>query len=92
MKQNQNTPLGAIIISSVILYVLSLTLFCFIGSICGWVGHKHKASKSINDSQFSSYLSDYEYVQPSFPGVAENQEREFKLEENVAYGPAKSIK
>ena len=74
MKQNQNTPLGAIIISSVILYVLSLTLFCFIGSICGWVGHKHKASKTINNSQAAPL---YEDVQPSFPGIEDNQEREF---------------
>ena len=58
VKQNQNTPdpLSAIIISLVILYVLSSTLFCFIGSICGWVGHKHKASKSINDSQSTPIL------------------------------------
>ena len=92
VKQNQNTPLSTIIISSAILYVLSSTLFCFIGSICGWVGHKHKASKgigSINDSQSAPL---YEDVQPSFPDVAENQERELKLEENVAYGPARSIK
>ena len=77
VKQNQNTPdpLSAIIISLVILYVLSSTLFCFIGSICGWVGHKHKASKSINNSQPAPL---YEDVQPSFQGLAEDQKREFK--------------
>ena len=46
-------------------------------------------SKSINDSQSAPL---YEDVQSSFPDIAKNQEREFKLEENVAYGPARSIK
>ena len=95
VKQNPNTPLSAIIISSVILYVLSSTLFCFIGSICGWVGHKHKAMASKNSNN-SQPIPLYEDVQPSFPrsfpGLSEDQEREFKLEENVAYGPARSIK
>ena len=81
MKQNQNTHLSAIIISSVILYVSSSILFCFIGSICGWVGHKHKAmaSKNSNNSQPAPL---YEDVQPSFPGLAKDQERDFKLKEN----------
>ena len=68
---------------------LSSIPFCFTRSICGWVGHKHKASKSINDCQSASLFKD---VQPSFPGVADHQEREFKLEENDAYDPAQLIK
>ena len=46
------------------------------------------ASKNSNNSQPAPL---YEDVQPSFPGLAKDQERDFKQKENVACGPGSTI-
>ena len=84
MKQNQNAVTSTVV-SSVIVFILSSTLFFFIGCVCGWVGHKHKTKGS--DKNITSQAAPvYEDLQPS-TFTPQDQERAFELKENVAYGP-----
>ena len=45
MKQNQNA-VTLTVVSSLIVFILSSTLFFYIGCVCGWFGHKNKTKKS----------------------------------------------
>ena len=52
MEQNQNTAstfVTAVVISTVVAYILSSVLIFIVGCACGWFGHKHKA-KGLDES------------------------------------------
>jgi hypothetical protein len=91
VRQNQNTvAVTAIVIPTVIAYVLSSVLIFIIGCTCGWICHKHRTKgldKTTNPQATPGPL--YEELQPpaSMPiGVAQEKVT-FELKENVAYGP-----
>ena len=90
VRQNQNT-VTAIVISSVIVYVSSSVLFCFIGCACGWFGHRYK-TKGLDKNTNPQAAPVYEDLRPtSMPGAQDHQEKaDFELKENVAYGPVRS--
>ena len=89
MKQNQNAVTSTVV-SSLIVFVLSSTLFPFIGCVCGWFGHKHKTKGSESDKNVTSQAAPvYEDLQSS-TFTPQDQERAFELKENVAYGPIRS--
>ena len=81
--QNQDVVISTIV-SSVIVFILSSTLFFIIGCVCGWFGHKSKAKKSDKDIT-SQATPVYEDLKPS-TFMAQDQEKAFELEENVTYG------
>ena len=86
VKQNQNAVTSTVV-SSLIVFILSSTLFFFIGCVCGWFGHKHKTKGSESDKNITSQAAPvYEDLQPS-TFTPQDQERAFELKENVAYGP-----
>ena len=93
MGQNQNTAfVTAIVISTVIVYILSSVLIFTIGCACGWFGHKHKANKGLDENTPSISQATpgpvYEDLQPSTSMQGDPQEKAtFELKENVAYGP-----
>ena len=83
--QNQN-GITSTVVSLVIIFILSSTLFLFIGCVCGWFGHKHK-TKGSDKSITSQAAPVYEDLQPS-SFMPQDQERAFELiKENVAYDP-----
>ena len=81
VRQNQNA-ITSTVVSSVIVFILSSTLFFFIGCVCGWCGHKLKIKRS-DKSVISQAAPVYEDLQLS---SSMPQDRE-KSKENVAYGP-----
>ena len=94
--QDGNTIITAAVVSLIIVFVLSSSLFFFIGCVSGWVGHKRwQSAKTINGSdkntstQQSLVAPVYEDLQPT--SMPENQEKAFELKENVAYGPVRSV-
>ena len=92
MEQNQNsTFITAIVISTIIAYILSSVLIFIIGCVCGWFGHKHKA-KGLDESTHSQATPwpgpVYEDLQSSTSMPGDPWEKAtFELKENVAYGP-----
>ena len=85
MKQNQNAVTSTVV-SSVIVFILSSTLFFFIGCFCGWFGHKHKTKGS--DKNITSQAAPvYEDMQLSTFVPHDQEKAAFELKENVAYGP-----
>jgi hypothetical protein len=74
------------VVSSIIVFIFSSTLFFLIGCICGWLGHKYKIKRS-DKSTPSQAAPVYEDLQPPV-STAEN--RTFELNENIAYGPIQS--
>jgi hypothetical protein len=74
------------VVSSIIVFIFSSTLFFLIGCACGWVGHKYKTNRS-DKSTPSQAAPVYEDLQPPV-STAEN--RTFELNENIAYGPIQS--
>ena len=85
MRRNQN----AVVKSSLIVFILSSTLFFIIGCVCGWVGHKYKAKKS-DKSTHSQAVPLYEGLQPPTSMSGDQERVAFELKENVAYGPIQS--
>jgi hypothetical protein len=87
--QNQSTAVTAIVISTVIVYILSSVLIFIIGCACGWVVHKHRTKgldKTTNPQAAPGPL--YEELQSSTSMPRDPQEKTtFELKENVAYGP-----
>ena len=90
VRQSQNAITIAAA-SSLVVFILSLTLFFILGCACGWVGHKHKTKQSDKNARSEAALL-YEHLQPSTPtSIPGEQERATsELKENVAYGPIKS--
>ena len=78
------------VVCSVIVFILSSSLFFVISCVCGWFGHKHKTKGS--DKNITSQAAPfpvYENLQSTF--MPEDQEKAvFELKENVAYGPIQS--
>ena len=77
----------ATVASSITVFILSSTLFFFIGCICGCFIHKYRIKRSDKNVR-SQPAPLYEDLQPS---LAEDKEKTFKLKENVAYGPIRSV-
>jgi hypothetical protein len=78
------------VVSSVIVFIFSSTLFFFIGCACGWIGHKYKTNRS-DKSTLSQAAPVYEDLQPPMSMPGDPQEKAtFELRENVAYGPIRS--
>ena len=92
MEQNQNTAstfVTAIVISTVVIYILSSVLIFIVGCACGWFGHKHKA-KGL-DENTATPGPVYEDLQPSMSMQGDPREKAtFELKENVACGPVRS--
>ena len=78
------------VISSIIVFIFSLTLFFFIGCASGWFCHKYKTSRSDKGSH-SQAAPVYEDLQPSTSCIPGDREKvTFELKENIAYGPIQS--
>ena len=76
----------AIVISTVVVYILSSVLIFIVGCACGWFGHKHKA-KGLDETTATPGPV-YEDLQPSTSMQGDPREKvTFELKENVAYGP-----
>ena len=90
VRQSQNAITIAVA-SSLVMFILSSTLFFILGCACGWVGHKHKTKWSDKNARSEAALL-YENLQPSTSTsiLGEQERATFELEENVAYGPIKS--
>ena len=86
---DQNAIITAVA-SSVIVFILSSSLFFIIGCVCGWFGHKHKSKGSDkNITSQAAPFSVYEDLQ-STSTPEDQQKATFELKENVAYGPIQS--
>ena len=78
------------VVSSIIVFILSSTLFFLIGCVCDWFDHKRwsKGSDKNTTSQAAPFPV-YEDLQST--STPEDQEKAtFELKENVAYGPIQS--
>ena len=77
------------VVSSIVVFIFSSTLFFILGCVCGWVGHKYKTKRSDKNTHSHCQAAPlYEDLQPSMPmSVPGEQEKAtFELKENVAYG------
>ena len=79
----------AAVISSIIVFIVSSTLFFLIGCASGWFCHKYKTSRS-NKSSHSQAVPVYEDLQPSTSIPGDREKATFELKENIAYGPIQS--
>jgi hypothetical protein len=87
VEQNQSTAVTAIVISTIIAYILSSALIFIIGCACGWLGHKHR-TKGLDKTTNPQAAPVYEELQSSTSMPRDPQEKAtFELKENVAYGP-----
>ena len=79
------------VVSSIVIFIFSSTLFFILGCACGCVGHKYKTKRS-DKNVHSQAAPLYEDLQPSMPlSMPGDQETtNFELRKNVAYGPIKS--
>ena len=77
------------VVSSIIVFIFSSTLFFIIGCVCGWVGHKYKTKKS-DESTGSQAVPLYEDLHPSASTPGDQEKVIFELKKNVAYGPIQS--
>jgi hypothetical protein len=86
--QNRNrVAVTAIVISTVIAYILSSVLIFIIGCACGWLGHKYR-TKGLDETTNPQTAPVYEELQPSTSMSRDPQEKViFELKENVAYDP-----
>ena len=78
------------VVSSIIVFILSSSLFFIIGCVCGWFVHKHKSKGS--DKNITSQAAPFPvYEDLQSTSTPEHQEKAaFELKENVAYGPIQS--
>ena len=79
----------AAVISSIIVFIFSSTLFFFIGCASGWFCHKYKTNQS-DKSTHSQAAPVYEDLQPSTSIPGDRDKVTFELKENIAYGPIQS--
>jgi hypothetical protein len=77
------------VISSIIVFIFSSTLFFLIGCACGWIGHKYKIKRS-DKSPPSQAAPVYEDLQPPMSTAQDREKATFELKENIAYGPIQS--
>ena len=90
--------------SSIVVFIFSSSVFYIIGYLCGcWFGYKgHKPSDSgivstgtLDEAVPAQQQYQSQPAQPLYEDVipnitSEDKRREFELEENIAYGTAKS--
>ena len=86
MEQCQNTVI-ATVASSLTVFILSSALFLLIGCVCGWFIHNYQNKRP--DKNINSRAAPID-IQPS-TSLAEDQEKAFALEENIAYVPVQSV-
>ena len=80
----------AAVISSIIVFIFSATLFFLIGCASGWFCHKYKTNQS-DKSTHSQAAPVYEDLQLQPSSTSEAQEKAtFELKENIAYGSIQS--
>ena len=77
------------VISSIIVFIFSATLFFFIGCASGWFCHKYKTNRSDKGSH-SQAAPVYEDLQLSTSIPEDREKATFELKENIAYGPIQS--
>jgi hypothetical protein len=77
------------VVSSIIVFIFSSTLFFLIRCACGWIGHKYKTKRS-DKSTPSQAAPVYEDLQPQMSMPGDREKVTFELRENIAYGTIQS--
>ena len=90
VKQSQDV-VTTTIASSFTVFILSSTLFFFIGCVCGWFIHKYQTRRSDKNVNVRSQPTPpYEDLHLSTP-MPDDQDKVYELKENIAYGPVHSM-